>query len=46
MTKRPTSCMLVLPKPVKGGSDDAESKEFLEAYEDLAKRVKAVQPLF
>lgn len=43
LTKRPTSCMLILPKPLKGGEEDAE---FDEAYEDVLKRVKAVQPVF
>ena len=44
LTKRPTSCMLLLPKAVKGGDDD--DTEFAEAYDDLAKRIKAVQPTF
>ena len=43
LTKRPTSCMLILPKPVKGGEDDAE---FDDAYADVMKRVMAVQPVF
>ncbi|KAF8059994.1 NHP2 [Scenedesmus sp. PABB004] len=32
LSKRPTSCMLILPKPLKGGADDDEQKEFDEAY--------------
>ena len=44
LTKRPTSCMLLLPKPVKGGEDDDEAKEFAESFADVHKRVKAVQP--
>lgn len=40
LTKRPTSCMMVLPKPPKGGSAD---DEFAEEYKDVAKRVKAAQ---
>ena len=36
LTKRPTSCMLILPKPPKGGaSDDAEAQEFKEAYAEV-----------
>ena len=44
LTKRPTSCMLILPKPVKGdiGNDD-ESKEFTENYKEVFNKVKAVQ---
>jgi len=42
LSKRPTSCMLILPKPIKGkAADDAESKEFDESYEEVAKKVKA-----
>ena len=44
LTKRPTSCMLLLPKPVKGGEDNDEAKEFAESFADVHKRVKAVQP--
>jgi len=43
LTKRPTSCMLILPKPAKGGEEDAE---FDQAYAEAVKRVKAVQPVF
>ena len=43
LTKRPTSCMLILPKPPKGGEEDAE---FDQAYAEAVKRVKAVQPVF
>lgn len=47
LTKRPTSCMLILPKPQKGGAgDDAEAKEFAEAYAEVEKKVKAAQVLF
>ena len=46
LTKRPTSCMLVLPKALKNAIDDEEAKEFLTAYEETAKKVKAVQPVF
>lgn len=46
LTKRPTSCMLVLPKALKNATDDDESKEFLTSYEEVAKKVKAVQPIF
>ena len=45
LTKRPTSCMLVLPKPVKGPEPE-DAQEYTEAYEDVFKRVKAVQPMY
>lgn len=36
LTKRPTSCMLILPKPLKGGeAKDEEAKEFAEAYDEV-----------
>ena len=43
LTKRPTSCMLILPKALKGGEEDTE---FDELYADVFKRIKAVQPVF
>jgi len=49
LTKRPTSCMLVLPKPVKGGSDagkDDEAKEYKESYDEVFGKVKAAQVVF
>ena len=46
LTKRPTSCMLVLPKAIKNPVEDEESQEFLTSYEEVAKKVKAVQPIF
>ena len=46
LTKRPTSCMLVLPKALKNATDDEEAKEFWTSYEEVAKKVKAVQPVF
>ena len=47
LTKRPTSCMLVLPKPIKGtGADDAEAKEFAELYESVRAKIAAVEPLY
>eukprot|EP00798_Chlamydomonas_sp_ICE-L_P003931 gene3931-14007_t len=46
LSKRPTSCMLLLPSPPKGGDDSEEQKEYLEAYKDLEKRIKAVAPVF
>lgn len=47
LTKRPTSCMLILPKPVKGdlGKDD-EAKEYKEGYDDVFSKVKSVQITF
>lgn len=47
LTKRPTSCMLILPKPVKGKSeDDDDSKDFKESFEDVRSKVKAAQVVF
>jgi H/ACA ribonucleoprotein complex subunit 2 len=47
LSKRPTSCMLVLPKapPRKAGSeapkdDESEAKEVAEAYADCEKKIK------
>lgn len=42
LTKRPTSCMLVLAAKPKGGKADDDA-EFDEAYGDVAKKVAAVQ---
>ena len=44
-TKRPTSCMLVLSKPVKPVKDDDEEK-FKEAYSSVLEKVKASQLVF
>ncbi len=38
--------MLVLPNALKNPTDDEESKEFLTSYEEVAKKVKSVQPVF
>jgi H/ACA ribonucleoprotein complex subunit 2 len=47
LTKRPTSCMLLLPKPAKGElATDAEGKEFAEAFEEVRARVVAAQVVF
>ena len=36
LTKRPTSCMLILPKPLKGSAPaDDEAKEFAESYAEV-----------
>jgi len=36
LTQRPTSCMLILPKPLKGGAPaDDEAKGFAEAYTEV-----------
>lgn len=45
LTKRPTSCMLILAKPGKGGSieDDAE---FDDAFKEVSKKVKSLKPTF
>lgn len=44
LSKRPTSCMLVMPKPAKAGAasgDAADAKEFDEAYQEVEKKIKA-----
>jgi len=47
LSKRPTSCMLLLPHPTKGApADDAEAKEFAESYAEVEKKVKAAMPVF
>ncbi|KIZ00899.1 H/ACA ribonucleoprotein complex subunit 2 [Monoraphidium neglectum] len=44
LSKRPTSCMLILPKPPKAGSADAaETAEFDEAYAEVEKKLKAAE---
>ena len=42
-TKRPTSCILIMQSPPKGGESDEETKE---AYKKLHKRVKQIAPVF
>ena len=44
-TKRPTSCMLLLPGPVKGKGEDADGK-YKESYDEVRKKVKAIAPTF
>lgn len=44
LTKRPTSCMLVMPKPVKGAAEADE--EFDTLYEAVFTKVKSLQPAF
>jgi H/ACA ribonucleoprotein complex subunit 2 len=47
LTKRPTSCMLILPKPPKGDlPKDDEGKEYKEGYDEVFSRVKAAQIVF
>ncbi|PNH04466.1 H/ACA ribonucleoprotein complex subunit 2 [Tetrabaena socialis] len=47
LSKRPTSCLLILPKPIKGGDgDEAEAKEFAEAYSEVEKKLKAAAVVF
>jgi hypothetical protein len=41
LSKRPTSCMLVLPRPLKGGEEVDE--EYSEAYGQVEKKIKAAQ---
>ena len=43
LTKRPTSCMLVMPKPLKGGEPD---EDFDTTYEAVFEKVRSVQPAF
>jgi hypothetical protein len=39
--------MLVLPKPIKGGSaEDEEAKEYAESYGEVEKKIKAAMPVF
>lgn len=46
-TKRPTSCMLILPKPIKGDlPSDEEGKEYKVSYDDVFSKVKAAQLVF
>lgn len=46
LSKRPTSCMLVLPQPVKGPkADDEEQKEFEKEYHEVEKKIKAADSL-
>ncbi|KAK9809335.1 hypothetical protein WJX73_006364 [Symbiochloris irregularis] len=44
LTKRPTSCMLLLPLATKAADDEA--KEYSESYEDVKKLVKDLQPIY
>jgi H/ACA ribonucleoprotein complex subunit 2 len=47
LTKRPTSCMLILPKPLKGDmAKDADAKEYKEIYEEVFTKVKGAQIVF
>lgn len=47
LTKRPTSCMLILPKPSKGDlPNDDEAKEYKELYDEVMAKVKADQIVF
>lgn len=46
LSKRPTSCLLVLPAPPKGPVDANEQKEFAAQYDEVAKKIKAAMPAF
>eukprot|EP00877_Chromochloris_zofingiensis_P003542 jgi/Chrzof1/13189/Cz07g23130.t1 len=46
LSKRPTSCMLILPKPLKGSASGDDQKDFDEAYSDVEKRIRAAQITF
>lgn len=39
-TKRPTSCMLILPKPLKGEIDKEEEKKFKESYDEVVDEIE------
>lgn len=41
-TKRPTSCLLVLPVPPKGGVSEEESAKFKVSYEEVVKEVQVM----
>ena len=41
-TKRPTSCLLVLPVPPKGGVSEDESAKFKVTYEEVVKEVQVM----
>ena len=46
LTKRPTSILMVLPKPLKGAVDDDEAKEFAESYEAVRTKIAGIEPLY
>ncbi|KAG1672922.1 hypothetical protein FOA52_012367 [Chlamydomonas sp. UWO 241] len=46
LSKRPTSCMLVLPEPPKGVTDKEEQKEYQKDYDEAEKKIRAVMPVF
>lgn len=45
-TKRPSSCMLIPREPLKNNLAGDALKDFQELYDDVFKRVKAVQVIF
>lgn len=45
-TKRPSSCMLIPREPIKNNLAGKELEEFQSLYDDVFKRMKAVQPIF
>ncbi len=46
LSKRPTSCMLILPQPPKGPVDAEEQKEYTESYVEAEKKIVAAMPVF
>lgn len=46
LSKRPTSCMLLLPQPPKGNVDAEEQKEYAEAYSEAEKKIRSAMPVF
>lgn len=45
-TKRPSSCMLIPREPMKNNIAGKELEDFQALYDDVFKRVKAVQAIF
>jgi H/ACA ribonucleoprotein complex subunit 2 len=46
LTKRPTSCMLILPKPPKGDVPEEEASKFKEDYDELLVEAKSIAVVF
>lgn len=46
LTKRPTSCMLILPKPPKGDVPEDEATEFKSDYDELLTEAKSIAVVF
>ena len=48
MTKRPTSCILLLPKPWKQSkdADKGEVEKYEESYGEISKKAKSIALVF